>query len=79
MNIVQMDFPKNLLIQARKQGTCWVLVPELYEDCVRPVFSLHCPVLGLSEYPPQPLWTTPTILPTAEDQCLLTLKGDANV
>jgi hypothetical protein len=79
MNIVQMDFPKNLLIQVKKQDTCWVLVPELYEDCVRPVFSLHCPVLGLSEYLLQPLLSTPTILPTAQDQCLLTLKGDANV
>ena len=78
MNIVQVDFPKNWLIQAKKQGTCWELAPELYKDCVRQVFFLLCPVLGLSEYPPQPLWSTPTILPTAQDQSLQTLKGVAD-
>ena len=70
---------KRLHIAAWRPGICsaFPLVP--FKDYVEKAFFPLYLVLGLSEYPPQPLWNTPTIMPTAQDQCLPTLKGVANV
>ena len=70
---------KRLHIAAWRPGICsdFPLVP--FKDYVEKAFFPLYLVLGLSEYPSQPLWTTPTTIPTAQDQSLQTLKGVANV
>jgi len=74
-----MNTGKNWPIQAKKQGCYLDFLVELLEGCVERVFFLLCKASELSEYLPQPLWNTPTIIPMARDQSLPTLKGVANV
>ena len=70
---------KRLHIAAWRPGKCstFPLVPS--KGYVGMVFFLLFPASELSEFQPQPLWNTPTIIPTAQDQSLHTLKGVANV